>query len=329
MTALQRSTNPYAGAHVLVLGAAGFIGRWVARELSCRDTRLYLVVRDRAGAAEIFRQYGVKGKLIEVDLRDTAMVRELIRTVKPQLTINLSGYGVDRDERDETTAWQINTQLVVTITQALSSLYPSSWQGQTMVHVGSALEYGSIGGNLAEDSIPEPTTLYGHSKLAGTELFAQFCKEYGVRGVVARLFTVYGCGEHAGRLTPTLLHAAKTTGPIDLTAGNQKRDFTFVQDVAEGLLRLGLTTTDFGQVVNLATGQLTSVRNFVERAAAVLDISADRLNFGALAPLAHEMHHDPVSIAKLAALTNWVPGTTIEQGFLEMLEFQNQLPDFC
>lgn len=329
MTTLQRITNPYAGAHILVLGAAGFIGRWVARALTCRQTHLHLVVRNYASASEIFRQYGVKGELIEMDLRDTERVRELIRTVKPQLTFNLAGYGVDRTEQDEIAAYQINAQLVFCVTQVLSSLSPSSWQGQTIVHVGSALEYGAIGGNLAEDSIPDPTTVYGRSKLAGTELFVQFCKEYGVRGTAARLFTVYGCGEHERRLTPTLLRAAKTTGPIDLTMGNQKRDFTYVEDVAEGLLKLGLTTNDFGNVVNLATGRLTSVRNFVERASSVLDISAARLNFGALTPHTQEMQHAPVSIAKLADLTGWVPKTTIELGFRKILAFQNQMPGSC
>ncbi len=320
---LESQVSPYAGRRVLVLGAAGFIGRWVARAFSNHQAHLYLVVHDYAKALEIFERYEIKGTPIQADLANTEIVRNLIKTIRPDITFNLAGYGIDRRERNEKTAYQINAYLILTLCQALCSS-PSSWRGQTLVHAGSALEYGSIGGNLAEDSIPHPTTLYGRSKLAGTQMLLQCCQTYGVRGISARLFTVYGPGEHESRLSPTLIHSAKTTEPIHLTKGNQKRDFTYVEDVAEGLLRLGLVPTEFGQVVNLATGQLTSVQSFVETAASILKISSERLNFGVLPPLDGEMHHAPVSIVKLVQFTQWMPKTTITQGIYKTIAFLEQ-----
>jgi nucleoside-diphosphate-sugar epimerase len=131
---------------------------------------------------------------------------------------------------------------------------------------------------------------------------------------VARLFTVYGPREHPGRLLPTLLRAARGDGPILLTAGAQRRDFTWVGDVVEGMLRLGVTREREPSVVNLATGELTSVREFVERAARVLGIAPERLHFGAQPTRAEEMVHDAVAIERLVARTAWRPATTIEAG---------------
>jgi nucleoside-diphosphate-sugar epimerase len=136
----------------------------------------------------------------------------------------------------------------------------------------------------------------------------------GVHATVARLFTVYGPGEHRGRLLPSLLEAATGDGPVPLTAGTQQRDFTWVGDVVEGLLRLGALGGEPPGLVNLATGRLVTVREFVERAAAVLRIAPERLRFGALPTRPEEMAHDDVSVARLERLTGWRPATSIEEG---------------
>ena len=127
------------------------------------------------------------------------------------------------------------------------------------------------------------------------------CGSAGLQALVARLFTVYGPGEHEGRLLPTLLNAARTGQPAELTNGLQQRDFIYVEDVAEGLLRLGLSCGTPGEVVNLATGHLTTVRECAETAARVLSLSAERLRFGTLPTRAEEMQHDPVTLDRLWA----------------------------
>ncbi|MCG3207758.1 MAG: dTDP-6-deoxy-L-talose 4-dehydrogenase (NAD(P)(+)) [Anaerolineae bacterium] len=310
----------YRDCRIVVLGASGFLGRWVARALSWCGAELYLVVR-RAKAAPNFECYDVKGQVVEVNLADSAAVRRFFRRVQPTITFNLAGYGVDPAERDDQTAFQINTHLLQTICHALVDIRDWAWCGLDIVHVGSALEYGAIGGNLAEDSRPNPTTLYGRSKLAGTLALASSCRAYGLRGITARLFTVYGPGEHAGRLLPSLLAAAQTGQPLALTAGTQQRDFIYVEDAAEGLLRLGLARSRPGEIVNLATGQLTPVRRFVESAAEILQLPADRLEFGTIPLRVEEMEHDPVTIARLRRLVGWAPPTPITAGIRRTVEF--------
>ncbi len=60
--------DSYQNVRVAVLGAAGFIGRWVARALTAQGARLFLFVRDAVRAAETFAAYGVRGDIIELDL---------------------------------------------------------------------------------------------------------------------------------------------------------------------------------------------------------------------------------------------------------------------
>ena len=230
------------------------------------------------------------------------------------MVFNLAGYGVDRGERDAETAEVMNHRLVEALAHVASAMPHDSWGGVRLIHVGSALEYGTTGGLLDEDSPCAPTTLYGRSKLAGTQALQRVARERSLEACTARLFTVYGPGEHAGRLLPTLLAAADASDVVPLSAGTQRRDFAYVEDVVEGLLRLAVSDVRPGDIVNLATGALHPVRAFVETAADVLGIPRARLGFGVVASRAEEMEHEGVSVSRLRALTRWSPDDDVASG---------------
>lgn len=304
----------FKDASVLVTGATGFIGRWVARLLSGSCGVLHLAYRDPDQAEAVFERFEVVGEGHCIDLGNPDAVRRLVETTKPFLIFNLAGYGIDRGERDREQAYCINDALVGHLAEALCDHRGGGWSGNSLIHAGSALEYGDAIGNLSEDTEPKPNTVYGMSKLAGTQRLAALCRQHGLGGITSRLFTVYGPGEHDGRLAPTLLAARNHDEPIDLTDGRQQRDFTYVRDVAEGLIRLSLSPPRFGEVVNLATGRLTAVRRFVEIAADRLGIDRARLRFGALPTRSEEMNHHPVCVDRLRRAVGWLPPTSIEEG---------------
>ena len=320
----DRLQQAYRGRRLAVLGASGFIGRWVARRLTACGARLSLIVRDAGSMEALLPTYGIRSEIVEQDLADLAAVREVLTEIRPSVVFNLAGYGVDHAEQDEHTAFLINAALVRAVAEAMASLQDATWKGQAVVHVGSALEYGVAKGNLAESSEPHPTTLYGRSKLAGTLGLAEVCCGSALRGVTARLFTVYGPGEHEQRLLPSLLRTADAGRPLDLTLGWQQRDFTFVEDVAEALLRLGATATEPGEVVNVASGRFTTVRDFVETAARVLSIERDLLRFGAVPVRDEEMEHEPVSVERLQKRTGWLPDIDVEEGIRQTQIFQKR-----
>jgi nucleoside-diphosphate-sugar epimerase len=308
------SADAYTGVRVVVLGASGFVGRWVARALVQQGADIWMVARNRAAANDVFRVYGVVGQLVELDLRDSAGMVDLYRDVRPSITFNCAGYGVDRAERDGVLAAQINTDLVGVICRASQPVRDAAWPGQDLVHAGSGAEYGEQAEDVSEDAPTHPTTVYGRSKLAGTRLLVELGQTYGIKGATARLFTVYGPGEHPGRLLPTLMEALSSRQPVRLTTGRQQRDFTYVEDVAEGLLRLGVSRGRPGEIVNLATGNLMSVRAFAETAARVLSIPRDQLRFGALPAPDNDSEHAAVRLDRLRQLVGWTPATTVAEG---------------
>jgi UDP-glucose 4-epimerase len=322
--------TPYRGATVVVFGAAGFIGRWVARRLVDAGARVVLVVRDAPRAEPLFACMGVTGQLETCDVTNAQDVRALLQRAQPAVAFNLAGYGVDPRERSPSDAYRVNVAMVEAMCDGMAAVPNQAWSGQRVVHVGSALEYGAARGNLREDTPPGPTTVYGRSKLAGTRALAERCRRHRLAGVTARLFTVYGPGELEGRLLPTLLAGGSHERVLEFTAGTQRRDFVYVEDVAEGLLRLGLAAPQYGTVCNLATGRLTSVREFIEVAAGVAGLDPSRLRFGVLPTRPEEMSHDPVDVSLLDTLTGWRPMTAVADGIRRtaaaMRELRGSLP---
>jgi nucleoside-diphosphate-sugar epimerase len=307
----------YEGLPVLVTGATGFIGRAVTHRLGKAGARLTLAVRTRSDSAERIAE-GTGGRLAVWSAIDPESVMSLVRDAEPAVIFNMAGYGVAPSERDPDLARAINAELPPLLARAMAGQASDGWVGARVIHAGSALEYGVATGTLDETTPARPTTLYGTTKLSGTLELAQQLDRTGQVGLTARLFTVYGPGEREGRLLPSLLACARSGRELELSEGRQRRDFTYVDDVAEGLLRAGaLSATGSDtpvRIVNLATGRLASVREFGDIAARVLELDARLLRWGILPTRPEEMAHDPVSTRLLERLTGWVPETSIEDG---------------
>ncbi len=313
--------NRYADQTVAVLGATGFIGRFVARALVGQGAQVHLLVRSAERANDLCHVWRLRVTVHELDLCDQSALARILADLRPAITFNLAGYGIDPTEQDEAEAHRVNTDLVECLARVVAEAADPSWSGQQLVHVGSAFEYGSAASDLAEDSVPAPTSWYGRSKLDGTRRLVEVARDAQLRAVTARLFTVYGPGEHVGRLLPSLVAAAASGEVLPLSAGLQRRDFTYVADVAEGLLRLAVSHAEPGAIVNLATGRLTTVREFAETAARILRIPHERLLFGALPVRPDEMSHQPVAIELLRSLTGWKPPTAVPEGIRRTVSF--------
>ncbi len=318
----ESSLQAYRGVGVVVTGASGFIGRWVARLLTSAGARLHLVSRDARRMQRVCERFDIDGEIVTCDLTQGGAFRDVCQDVRPEITFNLAAHGVAPDEHDVEIARALNDSLVGEIAEAMASGPDDGWRGARLVHAGSALEYGPVEGEVHEDLIPAPTTLYGRTKLAGATRLLERRRSDGLRATVARIFTAYGPGEQAGRLLPSLMAAGNSRENIALTEGAQERDFTYVADVAQGMLRLGQVEKELDDVVNLATGELCSVRRFIETASELIGIPLEALEFGALPYRSEEMWHGPVRLTRLERLTGWRPTTSVREGIRDTLAFE-------
>ncbi len=309
----------YRGHRVLITGARGFIGRWVARLLSAAGADLRLVTRSADDVASLAKAFGITGEWISADLTKPGAFAAVFSKCNPDFVFNVAGYGVDPQERDPATAEAINCEMVREIAETIAD------SGDTarvrLINVGSAAEYGPVDGPLTELSPENPVSIYGQTKQRGTAAVINVRNRACIAAVTARLFTVYGPGEHASRLLPSLMRAASEGQRLALSEGNQARDFTYVEDAAEGLLRVGACRRPLPGVVNVATGTLTSVRNFVLCASELLHMGTAQLGFGELPRYPEEVKQGSADTTLLNSLTGWRPKYSIAQGIQRTIDF--------
>ena len=297
----------------MVLGASGFIGRWVTSLLLRTGARVWAVARDPVAAKQAVTSPSASVLVREGSVEDPDSVRAVLSEARPSVTFNLIGYGVRPGEDDADVAHRVNARFPAVLAGLVAEARESAWPGNALVHAGSQAEYGPIR-RLSESAEPRPVSTYGVTKLEGARAVARASREHRFPAVVARVFNVYGPGEPAHRLLPMLLRRAGDAEPIDLTSGIQERSFTYVEDVAEGLVRLGAARPLRGDPVNLASEALVTVRTLVREAARQLHISEDRLRFGALPDRPSEEPSLLVSTRRLEELTGWTPPTSLEAG---------------
>lgn len=215
-----------------------------------------------------WRLAGSAGLDVELDVEQPQMVHAVLEDIRPEWVFNLAAHGAYSWQTDQARMSRINVSAVQTLLAAGAAAGV-----RRFVHAGSSSEYGFKDHPPDEQEVLEPSSPYGSTKAAGTELVRRAAAE-GVGTVALRLYSVYGPWEEPGRFVPTLLtHArARTLPPLvdRLTA----RDFVFVDDVVDAFLRAARSTVS-GVVYNVASGVQHTIGDVVAIAERMFHLDAE------------------------------------------------------
>ncbi len=185
--------------------------------------------------------------------------------------------------------------------------------GQRAVIAGSCAEYDWTGsGRLEEATSPIlPATLYGTAKASLHTVLAKAAPGLGLSLAWARIFFPYGPGERPERLLGSLLEAAHRGSVAKVSEGSQRRDFIHVEDVAAAMV--AILGAPVEGVLNVASGEATTVRHFVELASQAAG-SADRVSYGAIPARPDDPPLIKGAIDRLLTETAYRPRFTLAAG---------------
>ncbi|MBP1870887.1 dTDP-6-deoxy-L-talose 4-dehydrogenase (NAD+) [Ensifer adhaerens] len=146
------------------------------------------------------------------------------------------------------------------------------------VGVGTCFEYDLSAGMLSTDTPLRPISPYAGAKAAVFMALSQWLPLHGIAFAWCRLFYLFGEGEDERRLFPYLRAQLSAGNPVELTSGNQIRDFMDVRDAGKQIADIGLG--DKTGPVNICSGTPVTVRQIAERVADEYN-RRDLLRFGA------------------------------------------------
>jgi nucleoside-diphosphate-sugar epimerase len=292
------------GERVLVTGAAGFLGTALCRALVDRGAEVHAVSR-RA-------EPGARGGVVwwRRDLTDQAASKALLTELRPTVVFHLAGLAAGARRLD-----------LVAPTLAANLV--------TTVHLlGAAVEAGCgrivLAGSLEEPDAAEPAAVpsspYAASKWAASAYGRMFHALFDAPVVIARIFMAYGPGPQDERkLLPYVVRALLRGEAPRLTAGDRLVDWVYVDDVAEGLVRLGWAGGIDGETIDLGTGEPVTIRRFVERLAELAGSPA-RPQFGALPDRPLEQVRAAAADRTLARI-GWRATTPLDEGLRRTLDW--------
>jgi nucleoside-diphosphate-sugar epimerase len=250
----------YRGKVVLVTGGAGAIGSNLSRALA--ELGAKVIILDDLSSSEIWNIPSLPGVLfVEGDILDEVKLKRVFFE-RPQIVFHLAAFfanqnSVDHPERD----------LLVNGMGTLRLLEYSLLAGV------NRFVYASSGCSIYGSESPLPlreefmsmhlSTPYQITKMLG-ELYCNFfLNHYGLKVVKPRFFNSYGPGEVPGQyrnVIPNFIYWAMKGLPLPITGtGEETRDFTYVGDIVDGLLRAGVMESAVGQEFNLASGKETRI----------------------------------------------------------------------
>lgn len=185
--------------------------------------------------------------------------------------------------------------------------------GRRAVLAGTCAEYDWGAADVCREfGTPlRPHTTYGRTKLELARWADTFARARGVSAAAARLFFLYGPGEHPGRLVPSVARALLGGEPAPCTAGTQERDFLYVTDAAAALV--ALVRSDLTGPVNVGSGRAVAVRAVVERVAELCG-RPDLVRFGARPLTGTEPPRLVADIARLRDALGWRPRVDLASG---------------
>jgi UDP-glucose 4-epimerase len=291
---------------VLVTGGTGFIGRHLIGYLTAQGHEVTALQRSSEHLA------GVVETITVTDLSPNTVTRALAGHRFDWL-FHLAGYGVIPTDRAIGPMFGINVDVTRQLVQEAAS-----WPARAVVVAGSGSEYDltDVDAPVTEDHRLEAFKLYGASKAAGTLTALSVARHLELPLGVGRIFGVFGPGEPAHRLLPSLVRGLRSGHRVPLSEGRQRRDFLFVQDVVTALDAIArLLETEPGQLVlNVATGQPVSVRRFAEMVALALDAPLSLLGFGDLPMRPDDTRCFSGDPMLLTSRTGWIPRHELGEG---------------
>ncbi len=327
MGANSRYLNFYQGTPVLVTGGSGAIGSNLCRALAGLGATVValddLSSSDRSSVADL-----PNCVLVEGGVTDQAALDQVFG-FKPRVVFHLAALfanqnSVDHPERD----------LLVNGLGTLKVLQSARLAGADRVVYASSSSL--VGATTAQMPITEEAlstelhTPYQITKLLG-ELYANYFKNYyKYQTVRVRFFNSYGPGELPGpyrNVIPNFVYTAMQRQPLCITGnGDETRDWTYVGDIVDGLLRAAVFDTAVGELFNLASSTETRVRDL---ALWINEITGNDAGIVHTARRDWDTHSRRwASIAKAKRLLGYEPQTDLYAGLQKTVTwFRENWPD--
>jgi nucleoside-diphosphate-sugar epimerase len=302
-------------SHYLVTGGAGFIGSHLCEELLRRGHRVR-VADDLSTGKRSNLAKGVE--FVEGDLADLEAARRVVdgcEYVLHQAAIP----SVPRSVKDPLTSHRANVDATVNVLIAARDAGV-----KRLVFAGSSSAYGDTPTLPKREDMPNaPLSPYALQKVIGEQYLQMFTRLYGLETVTIRYFNVFGprqdpSSPYSGVISVFATALLEARSPNIYGDGEQTRDFTYVANVVDGVLRACEAPGVSGEIINVATGGRISLNQLFRT---MRDLIGGKVEPSYTDPRPGDVRDSQADISKARRLLAYEPTVTFEEGLRRTVEW--------
>jgi nucleoside-diphosphate-sugar epimerase len=309
-------------ATYLVTGGAGFIGSHLTEELLRRGHRVRvadsLITGKRANLDHV-----PDAEFREGDLADPDFAADVVRGcdyVLHQAAIP----SVPRSVADPITSNRANVDATLNVLVAARDAGV-----RRLVFAGSSSAYGNTPTlPKSEDMPPDPLSPYALQKVVGEQYLQMFTRLFGLETVSIRYFNVFGprqdpTSPYSGVISVFATALLENRSPNIYGDGEQTRDFTYVANVVDGVLRACEAPGAAGEVINVATGGRISLNDLFREMKKIVGASVEPTYLDARQG---DVRDSQAAIDKAQRILAYRPIVSFEEGLARTIEWYRTAP---
>ena len=336
-----------ANKKILITGAAGFIGSYLVQEIlrtvspvtvigidnmndyydvSIKEYRLKKIEKEAAKHPESSWIF------IKADISDKSVVDVLFQIYKPEIVVNLAAQaGVRYSITNPDVYISSNLDGFYNILEACRHSYDNGAKGvEHLVYASSSSVYG---GNTrvpfsTEDKVDHPVSLYAATKKSNELLAHAYSKLYNIPSTGLRFFTVYGPAGRPDMAYFSFSEKIMKGEPIKIfNQGDMYRDFTYVDDIVEGIVRilnnppLPNEEGDRYKVYNIGNNKPVKLMDFIETLEDALGKKAMK-EYYPMQP--GDVYQTYADVDELTADFDYRPSTEISEGLKRFAQWYRE-----
>jgi len=295
--------------NILIVGGTGFIGYHLAKKSLAKGWQVTSISSKSPKKIRYLSQV----KYIICDITKSRLLKKSIR--KPfDYVVNLGGY-VDHSNKKKTL--KSHYEGCKNLTEIFLKKVPLAF-----VQMGSSLEYGTYNSPQKENmkcNLKSIKSIYGKAKLMSSNHVISLFKKKNFPSTVLRPYLVYGPRQDVNRFLPTIIKRCIKDKKFPTSKGDQLRDFLYVDDAIEAIIKSLTNKNARGKIFNIGYGKPKIIKNVIEK---VKKISkGGKPQYGMFKLRKFDIPKLYPSIQKVKNTINWKPKISFDKGLKKTINF--------
>ena len=290
------------------MGGTGFIGQRLVKR--CQLAKLNITIISKTKKKNKHKSI----RQIHCDILKKNLLYKALNNKNFDYVVNLAGY-VDHSKKINTLKTHYNG------CKNLADYFKNQ-KLKKFIQIGSSVEYGKIKAPQIESKkIKEGSqkSFYGLAKLKSTKYLLGLNKKNAFPCTILRFFLVYGPGQSENRIIPFVIKNCLRKKTFNSSSGNQVRDFLYIDDAIESIMKCLKNKESNGQIINVCSSSPVKIKFVINKIWKI--IKKGKPVFGKIRLRPDEPTKLFSNYLKANKILNWKPTINLNQGIKKTIKY--------